>query len=167
MTKVISQKTCRGWFRVRIRVRIWDRIRVRIGIRIKRREWRASTNQRKCNCYGWCCRDFCCNTINILEAAEKDEREDSEKYPFVFSGIPICDLAKTIFMKKQRDLSPLQFLDDGNIKNIAAVVWSNILTQDLCASQITKEAKFKEIELAIIQFVLDNCICCSHLPFCM
>ena len=107
------------------------------------------------------------NTIDILEAAEKDEREASEKHPFVFSGIPICDLAKTISMKKRRDLSPLQFLDDGNIKNIATVVGSNTLTQELCASQKTKEAKFKEIELAIIQFVLGNCTCCSNLPFRM
>ena len=47
------------------------------------------------------------NTKDILEAAKRDERDDSEKHPFVFSGIAICVLAKTIFMKKRRDFSPL------------------------------------------------------------
>ena len=79
------------------------------------------------------------NAINILEAAERDERDESEKHQFVVYGIPICDLAKTIFMKKRRDLSPLQYLDDETIKRIATAVGTMVLSQELCASQKTKE----------------------------
>ena len=105
------------------------------------------------------------NAINILEAAERDERDESEKHPFVVYGIPICDLAKTIFMKKRRDLSPLQYLDDETIKRIATAVGTMVLSQELCASQKTKEVKFKDVELAIVQFARKNCPCCAHLQY--
>ena len=72
-------------------------------------------------------------------------------------------VAKTILMKKRGDLSPLQYLDDETIKNIASTVGTIVLSQELVASQKTKEAKFKDVEQTIVQFVKNHCPCTTHL----
>ena len=103
------------------------------------------------------------NAIDFLEVAERNDRDESENHPFVIFGVPLCDLAKTILMKKRGDLSPLQYLDDETIKNIASTVGTIVLSQELVASQKTKEAKFKDVEQTIVQFVKNHCPCTTHL----
>ena len=105
------------------------------------------------------------SAIHILETADRADGDDSKTHPFVVHGVPICDLAKSIFTKKRRQLSPLQYLDDETIKRIAIAVGTNVLSQELCASQKTKEAKFKDVELAIVHFVKKNYPCSAHLQF--
>ena len=102
------------------------------------------------------------NAVNHLE---NTDISDSNNHPYVKCGVAICDLAKSILLKKRRDLSPLQYLEDEAIKNIAITVGTRVFSQELCASQKTKEVKFKDVENAVIHFVKTNCQCTVHLQF--
>ena len=97
--------------------------------------------------------------VDQLENVNREAQEDSNEHPIQMSGVNICDLAQAIENKKKRDASPLACLENETIMAIANFIDSFLLSQELLSSKKTREAKFRQLEQAIITHVKYHCSC--------
>ena len=97
--------------------------------------------------------------VDQLENVNREAQEDSNEHPIQMSGVNICDLAQAIENKKRRDASPLACLENETIMAIANFIDSFLLSQELLSSKKTREAKFRQLEQAIITHVKYHCSC--------
>ena len=85
------------------------------------------------------------------------------EHPIQLDGVVICDLASSIMDSKIDEPSPLKDLDDKTLTAIAELTGTEVLSKHLSARDRKKEAKFREIENAVVTYVTQNCSCYQHM----
>ena len=81
------------------------------------------------------------------------------EHPIQIDDVIICDLAISIMNSKIDEPSPLKNLDDKTLIAIAELTGTEVLSKHLTARDRKKEAKFREIENAVVSYVTQNCSC--------
>ena len=81
----------------------------------------------------------------------------------MLGDVVICDLVSSIMNSKVNEPSPLLNYENRTIVSIAEMAGSQVLDKDLSARNRKKEAKFREIENAIVTYVTQNCSCYQHM----
>ena len=87
------------------------------------------------------------------------ESKTKYKHPVMLGEIVVCDLAKSIMNSEINAPSPLNDLDNKTLISIGDMVGSQVQDKDLSARDRKKEAKFREIENAVVTYVTENCPC--------
>ena len=80
----------------------------------------------------------------------------------MLGDVVICDLVSSIMNSKVNEPSPLLNYENKTIVSIAEMAGLQVLDKDLSARNRRKEAKFSEIENAIVTYVTQNCSCYQH-----
>ena len=105
--------------------------------------------------------------INIKTEGVTESKEDvivtvskmRQEHPIKFDNIVICDLANTIMNSKVNEPSPLAEYENDVIISIGKLVGVEVLEKHLEARDRKKDAKFREIETAVVTYVTQNCSC--------
>ena len=101
--------------------------------------------------------------ITVVDENNSDHNqiESTTKYehPVMLGDIVVCDLAKSIMNSELNAPSPLNDLDNKTLISIGDMVGSQVQNKDLSARDRKKEAKFREIENAVVNYVTENCSC--------
>ena len=94
-------------------------------------------------------------------SSDHNQIESTTKYehPVMLGDIVVCDLAKSIMNSELNAPSPLNDLDNKTLISIGDMVGSQVQNKDLSARDRKKEAKFREIENAVVTYVTENCSC--------
>ena len=93
--------------------------------------------------------------------SDHNQIESTTKYehPVMLGDIVVCDLARNIMNSEINAPSPLNDLDNKTLISIGDMVGSQVQNKDLFARDRKKEAKFREIENAVVNYVTENCSC--------
>ena len=93
--------------------------------------------------------------------SDHNQIESTTKYehPVMLGDIVVCDLARNIMNSEINAPSPLNDLDNKTLISIGDMVGSQVQNKDLSARDRKKEAKFREIENAVVNYVTENCSC--------
>jgi len=105
--------------------------------------------------------------LNIKTEGVTESKEDvivtvskmRQEHPIKFDNIVICDLANTIMNSKVNEPSPLAEYENDVIISIGKLVGVEVLEKHLEARDRKKDAKFREIETAVVTYVTQNCSC--------
>ena len=99
--------------------------------------------------------------IDENNRVDHNQIESTPKYehPVMLGDIVVCDLAKSIMNSELNAPSPLNDLDSKTLISIGDMVGSQVQNKDLSARDRKKEAKFREMENAVVNYVTENCSC--------